>query len=101
MAESFLLRTEDCAECGGSGESFEVARVSGEYLDADLCSERCPYCDGSGEQDAHCIECGKYEALNDDGECAQCHDASVLDLDDFNEKWGLTVCLPDPLRRVA
>jgi DnaJ-class molecular chaperone len=100
---TFTYRTEDCSQCGGGGELFHVARISGEYMDADMVGECCPYCDGTGEQSAYCAGCGNHEPLDDNGECQRCHDAHELTVAMFNDKYGLAECVGDPLlkRRAA
>ena len=96
---AYLPRTTICETCGGKGYVTEFRRFAGEYMAGEPVEVRCQDCDGTGEQDACCSECGGIEPLNDEGECERCHDKHELTLAAFNAKWGepLTRCEGDPL----
>lgn len=90
-----------CPTCNGFGTvTYAVTQVPlGEGYFRD---EVCPDCEGMGEVDPCCTGCGQILALNEEGECERCHDASTLPIAEFDAKYGLTEVRGDPfLRRVA
>ncbi len=61
----------DCAACDGAGEIFGVARVAGEFFDADLTSTHCDACGGAGSF----LLCSYCDAELEAGEtCSACAD---------------------------
>jgi DnaJ-class molecular chaperone len=90
MNRLYHPRTEDCPDCDG-----------GLVYDYGYTARTCPTCDGHTEIDSACCECGIIAALNDEGECERCHDANTLPVAEFQEKYGLTECLSNPLKDLA
>lgn len=70
----FEWRTVDCDECNGTG------RRCSDYYDR---GSECFDCSGSGEWTAVCSDCGEKRPLNDDGECANCAQLTVVNGDPF------------------
>jgi len=60
---TFAPRTEECAECNGTGRRYA------EYYDR---GTECHDCGGQGTWEATCGECDKEKPLNDEGLCAGC-----------------------------
>ena len=83
---TYRTRQEPCGECSGQGETLRAIRWAGEAY-GELASERCPYCDGDGEVDASCEECGTVTALSDDLMCERCCDSVTLTVDEFELKY--------------
>jgi RecJ-like exonuclease len=85
----FIWRTSTCPDCGDG--KITIADCHG-FTDV-----RCETCDGTAEIDCVCIGCGCGLPLNEEGLCEKCEDASTLPVAAFDEKYGLTECVGDPL----
>jgi hypothetical protein len=92
-------RTIPCETCRGEGHVTEFHTYAGEAFAGEPVDLLCPDCEGCGAQAESCVECGRIEPLDAEGECERCHDAHELTLADFNYKYGLTETHGDPLPR--
>lgn len=86
--DDFRFRATDCETCGGEGTQVEFHRFAGEYMAGEPVEVTCLDCDGTGEQEAMCAECGEERKLNDDGVCQDC-------------AFALTEVSGDPLKGLA
>lgn len=97
---TFRNRTVPCGTCNdGRVEGFR--RFAGEAVAGEPVDECCPDCDGTGEVDQPCVDCGRYEPLDDELFCQRCVDGVTLTIAEFDAKYGLTETRGDPFRRRA
>jgi RecJ-like exonuclease len=82
---AFEFRTVECPDCWEG--RYEIPEGPG-YV-----SCICETCDGEGEIDAECADCGERAALDDEGYCRRCFDKSALTVAEFNERYGPRVSL--------
>jgi hypothetical protein len=75
VVTAYSFRTAACSECDGN-PWFGIGHGS-----------RCEGCDGLGEVDCQCCDCGEVTAINDDGQCQRCHDADTLPLVEFQARY--------------
>lgn len=87
-ASPYRYRTSECPDC------FEGRYERPEGPGYVSC--KCDECEGRGEIDASCAECLVIAALNDDGLCEKCTDASTMPVAEFEAKYALA-----PVERIS
>ena len=77
---TYSFREDGCDACSGFGYTLEPEGPG--YV-----SVPCDECEGTGEADCACADCGNVYPLNDEGLCERCFDSVELPIAAFDAKY--------------